>query len=77
MINKLFPFTKSAKKSLVSLIVYVILFAGVGAVAGFIGKLTGWLPLLGWLFNLLVWVIRVYCGLSIIVAILAYFKVIK
>ena len=73
---KLFPINRQAS-DIYHLVAIIIVYAVAGWAAGFIGALTGWLPLLGWLFSILVWVVRVYCFLGIVTVLLKYFKIVK
>ncbi len=75
-ILKLFPINRQAS-DIYHLVAIVLVYAVVGWAAGFIGMLTGWVPLLGWLVNLVVWVIRVYCCVGIVLVILQYAKIIR
>ena len=72
----LFPLNDMAT-DIFHLIAVIVVYAVLGWAAKFIGALTGWLPLLGWLFSILVWVVRVYCFLGIVTVLLKYFKIVK
>ena len=71
----LFPLNNMAS-DIYHLLAVIIVYLAVGWAAGFISALTGWLPLLGWLFELLMWLVRVYCCLGVITVLLKYFKVV-
>ncbi|MBO4218013.1 MAG: hypothetical protein IKX74_03735 [Erysipelotrichaceae bacterium] len=75
-ISKFFPLNDMAT-DIYHLLAVIIVYLVLGWAAKFVGALTGWLPLLGWLFSLLVWVIRVYCFAGIVVLLLKYFKIVK
>ena len=75
-LTKYFPGVSEAKKDVIHLLVVVVLYLIAIWAVQFIGALASIIPLLGWLFKLLCWVVRVYLGVGIIVAILAFVKVV-
>ena len=71
-----FPLTKSAT-DIYHLLAVILVYCAVFFAAGLLKAVIGWLPLLCWLINLVMWLIRVYCFCGIVVVLLDYFKVIK
>ena len=75
-IKKLFPlsFGKNTVKDLViAILIYIVLDIVCGFVIGLLGKL----PLIGWLFGLVGAVAGIYFFVGIVIAVLAYLKVLK
>lgn len=75
-IKTLFPFsfkTDSVKSLLITIVAYIVIGFVVGLLLGLLGKI--WL--VGWIFRLIAWIVRVYMLLGILFALLSFFKVIK
>jgi len=76
--KKYFPLSAAGQKSVTHLIVALVAYLVIGWLIGpIIGKLTGWIPLIGGILKFLMWLVYVYCVCGIIVALLLFFKVIK
>lgn len=79
-LKKLFPLAYK-KSLLISVIVYLIVGAVAGLLIGFAGILTGWIPvvgaIVGWALRIISIIVDVYVVCGIIVAILLALKVIK
>ena len=76
--SRYFPLSESGQKSVTHLIVVLAMYLLVGWFVGPIASaILGWLPLIGWLINLLLWCVRIYCACGIVVALLLWFKIIK
>lgn len=77
MLNQLFPLTRSARKDVTSLViaiaVYVVVSAAVSLVVGFLT----WIPVVGLVLSLIRWLVGLYCAAGIVLAVLAYFKILK
>lgn len=76
-LTKYFPGSAEAKKSLTHLAVLLVFYALIGWAAQFLADILSWIPLLGMVAGLIIWLIRIYIGLGAIVAILAFFKVVE
>ncbi len=77
MIKKYFPFSFNAKKDIVALIINVVIYLVVGAIAtAVIGILKG-IAIIGWIVGILCGIIDVYVVIGIILSILDYLKVLK
>lgn len=75
-IKNLFPMSLKAcdlKGLLISMLIYAI----VNFVGGFVIGLFAKLPLIGFVFGFVGWILSVYCAIGIIVAILYFFHIIK
>ena len=75
-IKSLFPQTMQAK-DLKGLLIAILIYVIVNFVGGFVLGLLSKIPLLGFVFGLVGWVLSIYCAVGIIVAILVFFKIVK
>lgn len=76
LINKLFPVSSIVKSdNLTTLIVAVAIYIVAGAVVHFVMGLFVWMPLVGWIFKLVRWLVSTYCVLGTLLAVLHYFKI--
>ena len=76
--SKFFPLSTAGQKSVTHLLVAIVIYLLIGwLISPLISTITGWIPLLGTVLRFLMWLVRVYCVLGILVALLLYFKVIK
>lgn len=75
-IKKLFPQAMQAK-DLKGLLIAILIYVIVNLVGGFVLGLLAKLPLVGFVFGLVGWVLNIYCAVGIIVAILVFFKIVK
>ena len=74
-LKRLFPYSANVKdvsNLIITMLIYFIVIVVSSILFGLIGNL--WL--IGWLFNLINWLIRAYCGAGAIVAVLVFLKVI-
>ena len=65
------------KKGILQLLILNVIYAVIAWVAQFLGNLLSIIPLVGSLASIIVWIIRLYMAGCIIVAILAFFKIVK
>lgn len=75
----LFPNSRQAKKGsglLISILIYIIIAVVIGFLCGFVGGLIG-IGLISRILGIVAWVVRVYCGIGILISILVFCKVIK
>ena len=76
-LKKFFPYSFKAKKTLGDLIINILIYIVVGAIAGFlIGILKG-IPVLGLLAGLVCGLIDLYVLVGAIISVLDYLKVLK
>ena len=75
-IKSLFPQAMQAK-DLKGLLIAILIYVIVNFVGGFVLGLLSKIPLLGFVFGLVGWVLSIYCAVGIIVAILVFFKIVK
>lgn len=76
-IKKLFPFSFKGSKNLKDLIITVIVYILINVVVGFVLGLLDGLPLVGFLFSILGWLLGIYCFAGILLAVLSFLKVLK
>lgn len=75
-IKKLFPQAMQAN-DLKGLLIAILIYAVVNFVGGFVLGLLDGIPLVGFVFGLVGWVLGIYCAVGIIVSILVFFKIVK
>ena len=76
-LKKIFPYSFKAKKGLGDLIINILIYIVVGAIAGFlIGILKG-IPVIGLLAGLVCGLIDLYVVVGAIISVLDYLKVLK
>ena len=75
-IKSLFPQAMQAK-DLKGLLIAILIYVIVNFVGGFVLGLLSKIPLVGFVFGLVGWILSVYCAVGIIVAILVFFKIVK
>lgn len=70
-----FPLSNNVQsKDTRSLVVSVLLYIVVGLVMSIVGKLLGWIPVIGFILGLISWVLDIYCLAGIVLSILRYVK---
>lgn len=57
-----------------SLLIAIVIYLGISAVAGLVSALLGWFPILGWVLRIVCWLIGVYCLAGIILSIVDFAK---
>ena len=75
-VKKLFPFSFKefdVKSLVITIIAYIVLGFLVGLVLGLLGKI----PLIGWIFRLVRWLVELYITIGIILAILKFLNIVK
>lgn len=75
-IKPFFPYSFGVK-DLTDLVVKIIVYLVVGAVAGVAIAILGHLPLIGWIIKAFGGLIDLYVFLGIVLAVLDYFKVLR
>ena len=75
--QKIFPLSIQGKNSTKELIINVLIHVVVNVVSGIIFGLLGGIPLIGWLFDIVGFVVGLYFSVSVILSLLDYFKVLK
>ena len=78
-LKNLFPISyqsvkkEDAKSLIVAIVIYIVVALVVGLILGLLGRL----PLIGWVFRLVSWLIRAYCTVGIVLAILYFLNIVK
>lgn len=75
-VKKYFPQAFSAK-DVKSLIIAMVIYAVIAFVGGLVLGLLGIIPIIGFIASVIGWVLRIYCAVGIILAILVFLKVIQ
>ena len=76
VIKKYFPHAFKAI-DVKSLIINLVIYALIAFVAGIVLGLLGVIPILGFIFGVIGWVVELYCTAGVILAILVFLKVLK
>lgn len=77
MLKKIFPLSFSFADTLVNLVVGIVIYLVVPAVASVILGLLAKIPLLGILFAVVNWVIGIYAFVGLVLLVLVYLKLVK
>ena len=76
-LTKYFPVTSEAKVDVIHLLVVIAVYLLANWLVGFVFGLVSWIPILGWLVAIVRIVIRVYLSVGVLVALLAFLKMVK
>ena len=76
-LTKYFPGTSEAKVDVIHLLVVIAVYLLDNWLVGFVFGLVSWIPILGWLVAIVRIVIRVYLSVGVLVALLAFLKMVK
>ena len=76
-IKKYFPLAFKAKNSVKDLIINVLIQVVVNALIGVVFGLLAGIPLVGFVFDIIGWLVGIYFTAGIVLSILDYLKVIK
>ena len=76
MIRRFFPHAMQAN-DVKSLVITIIIYSVVNFVGGIVLGLLDAIPLVGFVFGILGWLLSIYCAIGIVVSILIFLKVVK
>ena len=76
-LTKYFPGPSEAKVDVIHLLVVIAVYLLANWLVGFVFGLVSWIPILGWLVAIVRVVIRVYLSVGVLVALLAFLKMVK
>ena len=84
-LKKFFPLSFKHTESIGSLIVGIIIYLVIGAIAGlliaFAGAIGGWIPvvgaILGWVLRIVSIIVELYVLIGIVFLVLAFLKIVK
>lgn len=71
-----FPISARAKEGVVGLVVAILIYVVVAAIFGWVIGFLGGIAL-GKILGIIGWIFEVYCTIGVIVAILAFLKIVK
>lgn len=74
---KYFPLSQQAKQDVMHCIVVVLAYAVIAWVVGFVGGLLMILPLINIVIAICIDLVRLYCAVGAVVAILAFLNIVK
>ena len=78
-LNSIKPYFPQAFKSndLKSFVIALVIYAVIAGVLGWVLGLLTFIPILGFIFKVVGWLVSLYCTAGIILAILVFLKVVK
>ena len=78
-LNSIKPYFPQAfkAKDLKSFAIALVIYAVVAVVLGFILGLLGGIPVIGFIANIVGWLVKLYCTAGVILAILVFLQVVK
>lgn len=77
LIRQLFPFSFTAKKDVLTLVIVVLIHIGAGAVIGFVINLFSHLFLVGLVIGLVGGLVDLYLLVGVVLTVLDYLKILK
>ena len=78
-LNAIKPYFPNAFKanSVKALVIALVIYAVITAVANIVTGLLGWIPVVGWLLGILAWLINIYCVAGVILSLLVFLKIVQ
>lgn len=76
-LKKFFPLSFKFAKDVANLIIGIIIYLVIGAVAPAILGILGFLPVIGWILGIVSSLVGIYCLAGIVIQILVFAKVLK
>ena len=76
-LKKLFPYSFKNKKDIAALVINVLVYLVVGAIAGALIALLSGIPIVGWIIGIVGTIVDIYVFAGVVISILDYFKVLK
>ncbi len=76
-LKKLFPLSFSMIKDVANLVICILIYIVVGVIAPAILGIFNFIPLVSWILGIVSTLLGIYCIAGIVIALLAYFKVLK
>ena len=77
MLKKIFPLSFQPKPDVASLIIHILILLVVGTVAGWVIGIVAAIPLIGFIFDIIGWLVGLYFTAGIVISCLDYFKILK
>ena len=76
-----FKYSKGLLNMIIGIIIYVIIAAVAGALIWLAGAIGGWIPvvgtILGWVLKIVSIIVEIYVAVGIIILVLAFLKIVK
>lgn len=76
-LKKFFPLSFKFTKDVANLIIGIIIYVVIGAIAPAILGILGFLPIIGWILGIVSSLVGIYCLAGIVIQILVFAKVLK
>ena len=76
-LKKFFPLSFKFAKDVANLIIGIIIYLVIGAIAPAILGILGFLPVIGWILGIVSSLVGIYCLAGIVIQILVFAKVLK
>ena len=76
-LKKFFPLSFKFAKDVANLIIGIIIYVAIGAIAPAILGILGFLPIIGWILGIVSSLVGIYCLAGIVIQILVFAKVLK
>lgn len=76
-LKKFFPLSFKFAKDVANLIIGIIIYVVIGAIAPAILGILGFLPIIGWILGIVSSLVGIYCLAGIVIQILVFAKVLK
>ena len=76
-LKRFFPLSFKFAKDVANLIIGIIIYVVIGAVAPAILGILGFLPIIGWILGIVSSLVGIYCLAGIVIQILVFAKVLK
>ncbi len=76
-LKKIFPLSFKFAKDVANLIIGIIIYVVIGAIAPIVLGILGFLPIIGWILGIVSSLVGIYCLAGIIIQVLVFCKVLK
>ncbi len=76
-LKKLFPLSFKFANDVANLIIGILIYIVIGAVAPIVLGILGFLPIIGWILSIITGLLGIYCLAGIVIEVLVFLKVLK
>ncbi len=76
-LKKIFPISFAFTKDVVNLIIGILIYVVIGAIAPIVLGILGFLPIIGWVLSIVSSLLGIYCLAGIVIQILVFCKVLN
>ncbi len=77
ILKKVFPISFKFANDVANLIIGIIIYVVIGAIAPVVLGILGFLPVIGWILGIVASLVGIYCLAGIIIEVLVFAKVLK